>query len=1014
MGAPPIRLRCTKTAPPTSQVAIAKRYKNVPKRARGAAQRHQRMSTTARIPVPCPTYGQADAIQRSGVASRLACAAVLTAAAKIRLLAADVPQTQGAQADPAQQFMQQPRWRSTNDQAYIAATVVDVAEHIAQVVACHAAGDHPRGLLQEMQLSTSTLGAVRKVAELGADASAWRTAAMESLQEISDSLRQTSAEIIREEAPAHLRCSHRPPIHVAMVQACTLALGLSDRDLAVDLVLGAPCVGNIPATGNWRPKEEPATLGLNAEYCTRWNLELDASVRGRTRTADSEACWAATIAELDEGWIDGPWSFADMELQFGTGRWCGIRRFPVIQANGVRPCDDAAESGHNWATWMHETIQCVGPDWLVRVASEFVRLLGWSSEWHMEASVDDITKAYRTFPCSQPQFTVFAMQNPATGQTAYFTLPGFNFGLKSAVVQFNRLPFCATAILQRCLACPTCHYVDDVPTAEPDIAHGTQGEEGLFEGSAQACAWMVYQDLGFPLSLKKRKLLATSQKFLGVITCFDELWPEGHITMTVSKERLAALTAAIVAILAAGSLHAGAAAKLAGKLVFVTSWGFGRFGRAALSPIFEHIRKSRSHGGRLDAAANGALKFFQHILPHFPARTFVMRGWRRPRAYVWTDACWEIGSDRPAGLGIVVYLPGFYTKCGKWVAHRWLYAEGNTPSAFIAQFQVRSQYIGQLELLAAVAAYHTFPRELADREVIHWIDNTSALASLIKGYSRAQDSASIVHAFHAFNLGLRATAWFEYVRSEANIADMPSRGEFEYLHSLGAKSSPLVLPLLDSWSRTASEWIAQAQTAIGTNRQAQGEARAETRRHPVPTTSEASEAAEPARRGRRRTRAIRRHVPAVIVGQLAHESPKEAIIDCTQEGESPGLSNPFKMGRNGADEALRRLAISMHAEWIKARSVPAWEIRTPDGYRCPAEVAPSETSPRGHPASGWTGEQAIACLEAEAMTRCDLPSIALECFPHCDHRLCHTTVLAAELRTILQNPRASPSSSDEA
>jgi len=345
----------------------------------------------------------------------------MTAAAGIRSLAAEVPQPQGASFDPAQQFMQQPRWRSTQDQAYIMATVTDVASHIAQVIAGHAAGNHPHGLLQELQLSQSTMGAITKVAALGKDAVAWRLAAMESLQQISDSLLHTSREIIRDEAPPHLRCSHRPLIHVALVQACTLALGLSDVDLAVDLVLGAPCVGDIPPVGNWRPKEEPATLKLDPEYCGRWVRELDASIRGQPRTADDDECWAATIAELDEGWIDGPWTFADMEAQFGTGKWCSMRRFPVKQPNGVRPCDDAKGSGHNWATWMHETIRCVGPDWLVRVAAEFASLLGWSSEWHMEASVDDITKAYRTFPCSQPQFTVFAMQDPKSGQTAYFT-----------------------------------------------------------------------------------------------------------------------------------------------------------------------------------------------------------------------------------------------------------------------------------------------------------------------------------------------------------------------------------------------------------------------------------------------------------------------------------------------------------------------------------------------------------------------------------------------------------------
>jgi len=39
-------------------------------------------------------------------------------------------------------------------------------------------------------------------------------------------------------------------------------------------------------------------------------------------------------------------------------------------------------------------------------------------------------------------------------------------------------------------------------------------------------------------------------------------------------------------------------------------------------------------------------------------------------------------------------------------------------------------YICQLELLAAVAVYYSPPRELAGRQVIHLIDNSSVLAGL--------------------------------------------------------------------------------------------------------------------------------------------------------------------------------------------------------------------------------------------------------------------------------------------
>ena len=47
----------------------------------------------------------------------------------------------------------------------------------------------------------------------------------------------------------------------------------------------------------------------------------------------------------------------------------------------------------------------------------------------------------------------------------------------------------------------------------------------------------------------------------------------------------------------------------------------------------------------------------------------------------------------------------------------------------------RRQQIGQVELVGAVAPYLSLPSELAGRRVIHFIDNTSALAALVKGTS---------------------------------------------------------------------------------------------------------------------------------------------------------------------------------------------------------------------------------------------------------------------------------------
>ena len=87
------------------------------------------------------------------------------------------------------------------------------------------------------------------------------------------------------------------------------------------------------------------------------------------------------------------------------------------------------------------------------------------------------------------------------------------------------------------------------------------------------------------------------------------------------------------------------------------------------------------------------------------------------------------------------------------------------------------------------------------REIIHFIDNSGAMACLIKDYSSDVDSARLVHAFWGLACALEIDVWFELVYSEANVADWPSRGWLSFAGELGAVVvEPVVLPRSDAWA----------------------------------------------------------------------------------------------------------------------------------------------------------------------------------------------------------------------
>ena len=92
-------------------------------------------------------------------------------------------------------------------------------------------------------------------------------------------------------------------------------------------------------------------------------------------------------------------------------------------------------------------------------------------------------------------------------------------------------------------------------------------------------------------------------------------------------------------------------------------------------------------------------------------------------------------------------------------------------------FRQRDTYIGQYELMAAVTPFISLPRSWFEgRPIELWIDNSGAASALVKGYSGVPDCARIVNMFHFAIARLGAASlWIDYVPSESNPADAPSR-----------------------------------------------------------------------------------------------------------------------------------------------------------------------------------------------------------------------------------------------
>ena len=104
---------------------------------------------------------------------------------------------------------------------------------------------------------------------------------------------------------------------------------------------------------------------------------------------------------------------------------------------------------------------------------------------------------------------------------------------------------------------------------------------------------------------------------------------------------------------------------------------------------------------------------------------------------MYTDAMWEPG--QPAGLGCVIFSPRRSRPLG-------LYSQ--IPDALLREFLPRETQINQAEVAAALLATRFAQDVLRDSFLIHFVDNASALAGLIKGHSQQWDLSSSPSSAH--------------------------------------------------------------------------------------------------------------------------------------------------------------------------------------------------------------------------------------------------------------------------
>eukprot|EP00973_Karenia_brevis_P013392 1819257-Karenia_brevis.AAC.1 len=104
-----------------------------------------------------------------------------------------------------------------------------------------------------------------------------------------------------------------------------------DPGVADYLVQGVKVMGLLPKTGIWKPGGTHPTVNLEAVLRNAREAQCAMLARRSHNDIDVDV-WKATMVEVEEGLLEGPFSQLEVEARLGR-LWTGARRFGVVQSN---------------------------------------------------------------------------------------------------------------------------------------------------------------------------------------------------------------------------------------------------------------------------------------------------------------------------------------------------------------------------------------------------------------------------------------------------------------------------------------------------------------------------------------------------------------------------------------------------------------------------------------------------------------------------------------------------------
>ena len=574
-------------------------------------------------------------------------------------------------------------------------------------------------------------------------------------------------------------------------------LNIEDKEVPDICLEGLPIIGHASCSPFFEEMEVPPTMSTSEFFGDMEERSLRCIERVKFMAEKgsaplAKAIYEKTLKEVSQGTMSSAMSYMELKRKYNS-------LFNVVPSFGLeqgldesgspkyRRIDDHSACGNNAYSHRKQKVPMTMVDYVATLLKYSARVLGDS---HRLAS-EDMKSAYRQIAIrpDHVRFSITAVYDPDAKCVNLHEIYGQPFGAGHAVPNFCRVAEWLCRCIRRLFKSSLDHFFDDFFVVEPTatIAIST------------FCIRESFKLLGFSLDPDKSQPPSEVAAVLGVLFNTESLSSQKVLRVQAKPSRVRNLELMIHQVLESNSLSASQAASLVGKFNFLCSTLFGKVGRCATLPLRQR-QYSKHDKLFVTDAIRTSLLVMKELLKTSPHREIALE--EVPPHILYTDASDVPGRSPQQVLGAYLWDPLSRTQ------H---YSSVPVPDKLLLAWQQRKSYMGQLEILAAYFGLSTWSSRLTSRKVLLFVDNDSAGANLVRGYSPLLDSGALAGAFWLLASSMRAAVYIDRVESKSNPSDGPSRLDFSLMRSwradwtepdLGQLGSPTLHP--DYWFGTTS------------------------------------------------------------------------------------------------------------------------------------------------------------------------------------------------------------------